>query len=386
MTGKKKKISIVVTSIIVLLVVIRLILPYVVLRLVNDRLTKIKGYYGHVEDIDIALLRGAYKIDSIYINKLDSTTQKQSPFFAASEIDLSVEWKALFKGSIVGEMVFEGPRITFSKDKVEPKEITKDSSSFKDLKKDLMPLRINRVEINRGTIQYRDDFSKPKVDIALTSLYALATNLRNSYDSTTVLPASLHATANIYEGDFNLNVKLNPLAKDPTFDMNAEVKNTNLVKLNEFFQAYAKIDVNKGRFGLYSEVAAKEGKFKGYVKPLIQDLDVLGKEDRDDNILRKLWEGIVGGVGEIFENQSKDQVATKVPFEGSLKNPETDVWESILKVLQNAFIRAIQPSIDQEINLRTVDEAKTEKKNFIQKIFGKKDHDEKKQDEKDKKN
>ena len=24
------------------------------------------GYYGHIEDIDLALIRGAYRIDSIY--------------------------------------------------------------------------------------------------------------------------------------------------------------------------------------------------------------------------------------------------------------------------------------------------------------------------------
>jgi hypothetical protein len=167
--------------------------------------------------------------------------------------------------------------------------------------------------------------------------------------------------------------------------MNAEIKNTNLVKLNDFFKAYAKIDVNKGRFGLYTEVAAKEGKFAGYVKPLIQDLDVLGKEDRKDNVLRKIWEGLAGTAGEIFENQGKDQVATKVPFEGNLKNPDTNVWYALSSILQNAFIRAIQPSIDQEINIATVDTQKDEKKNLLQKIFGKKDDkDKSKEEEKEK--
>ena len=374
------------SSVVVLLVIIRLILPYVVLRLVNDRLTKIKGYYGHVEDIDIALLRGAYQLDSIYINKMDTVTQKQTPFFSAGEIDLSIEWRALFKGSVVGELVFERPMLTFTKDKVEPKKVVeKDSSSFKDLKEDLMPLQINRVEVNDGIIKYRDETSKPKVDIALTNAQILALNLRNSYDSSSALPASVHATANVYEGDFRLDVKLNPLAEEPTFDLNTEIKETNLVKLNEFFQAYAKVDVNKGRFGMYAEVAAKEGRFKGYVKPLLQDLDILGKEDRDDNILRKAWEGLVGTIGEVFENQRKDQLATKVPFEGSLKKPDTNTWQAIGAVLQNAFIRAIQPSIDQEINLAAVDTESDKKKNLLERVFGGKDKDEKEKDKKDKK-
>src|SRR5690349_4962440 len=88
------------------LVIARLILPYVVLHYTNKTLASMDGYYGHIDDIDIALIRGAYRIDSIYINKHDSATQKQTPFFSARAIDLSVEWKALFHGSIVGELIF----------------------------------------------------------------------------------------------------------------------------------------------------------------------------------------------------------------------------------------------------------------------------------------
>lgn len=376
--SKKKKIVYTVLVIIGIMVIARLILPYVVLRYANKTLANMDGYYGHVDNINISLIRGAYQLDSIYLNKLDSTTGKQTPFFAASMVDLSIEWKALFKGSIVGELIFEQPMLRFTKDKVEPQQVRKDSASFDQLLDDFMPLQVNRVEMNNGRIQYIDEFSNPPVDIQLENAYGLALNLRNSYDSAALLPASLVARANIYEGEIIVNVKLNPLAHDPTFDLNAEVKNTNLVKLNDFFQAYAKIDVNKGTFGLYTEIAAKQGRFNGYVKPLIKDLDVLGKEDRDDNILRKLWEAIAGGVGEIFENQPRDQVATKIPFEGSLKNPDTNVWIAIGNILQNAFIRAIQPSLDEEINIETVDTPKKEeKKTFLEKVFGKKDADDK---------
>jgi hypothetical protein len=378
---KSLKVFLVVVAV---LIVIRLILPYVILHYANKTLANMDGYYGQIQDIDLAIIRGAYKIDSIYLNKVDSITQKQTPFLAASLVDLSVEWKALFHGSIVGELVFEKPMVRFTKDKVEPKEVSKDTAQFDQLLDDFMPLQINRIEINGGNIQYIDETSKPKVDVHLTDLNVLALNLRNSYDSSALLPAKITAFGNIYEGTLSFNMKLNPLAKSPTFDMNSEMKNTNLVLLNDFFQAYAKIDVNKGSFGMYTEAAAKNGRFKGYVKPLIKDLDVLGKEDRDDNIFRKLWEGIAGFAGEVFENQSKDQVATKIPFEGRVDNPHTNIWTTIINILQNAFIQAIQPSIDNEINIQTVDAEKPEeKKGFIEKVFGKKDKEEK-QDKKEK--
>ena len=339
------------------------------------------GYYGHVKDVDIALIRGAYRLDSIYINKHDSTTDKQTPFFSSRAIDLSVEWRALFHGSIVGELILEHPDLLFTKDKVEPSDVKEDSSDFKQVLDDFMPLRVNRVEIENGKLRYVDHTSKPKVDIAMTDMHVVALNLRNSYDSAQVLPAKVMARANVYEGEFTMFVKLNPLAERPTFDLNAEVKNTNLVLLNDFFKAYAKIDVNKGTFGMYTEVASKQGKFTGYVKPIIKDLDVLGHEDRDDNIFRKLWEALAGAAGQVFRNQPEDQVATKIPFEGDLNSPDADVWTTVVNVLQNAFIRAIQPSIDDEINLAAVDkEEKEKKKGLLGRIFDGKDKDETKAD------
>ena len=123
---------------------------------------------------------------------------------------------------------------------------------------------------------------------------------------------------------------------------------------------------------MYAEAAANEGKFTGYVKPIIKDLDVLGMEDRGDNIFRKMWEGFVGGIGQVFKNQDKDQVATKVSFQGEFDQPNTDVWSAVINILRNAFIQAIQPAIDNEINISVV--AVEEKEpTFLQKVFGKKE-------------
>jgi uncharacterized lipoprotein YehR (DUF1307 family) len=360
-----------------ILIVIRIILPYVVLHYANKSLANMKGYYGHIEDIDLVLIRGAYKIDSMYLNKVDTNTREQTHFFAAELIDLSIEWKALFHGSIVGELVFEKPRLTFSKDKVEPKDLRNDSTDFKKLLDDFMPLQVNRFEINHGKIQYIDQFASPKVDINMTDVNVLALNLKNSYDSTTLLPATIRADADIYEGTLDFNLRLNPLADKPTFDMNAGLKNTNLVLLNDFFKAYANVDVNKGTFGMYTEAAAKQGAFAGYVKPIIKGLDVYGPEDKDDNLFRKLWEALAGGTSEVLENQPNDQFATKIPFEGKLDDPKANLWITIANVIQNAFINALQPSIDNEINIGSVDKEKKEKRTFLQKVFGKKDEDEK---------
>jgi len=369
---RRRKYLIIVSVLVVFLVLARLILPYIVLHYANRTLASIKGYYGHIETIDLALIRGAYKIRNVYLNKEDSATRKQTKFFSASLIDLSVEWGALFHGSIVGNVTFENAELQFTKDKVEPKHLRKDSSKLKNLRDKFMPLKVNRFEVNHGAIRYRDENSKPKVDISMTDTHILALNLRNSYSAGTLLPATVLAQARVYHGTLDLNMKLNPLAEDPTFYLSAELKNTNLPDLNEFFDAYANVKMSKGTFGLYTEVAAKNGNFKGYVKPIIKNLKVTGDATKHDSVLKKIWEGFVGTVAHVVTNHPKKQLATKIPFEGRLKEPYTDVWYSIGHVLENAFVRAIVPAIDHDISIASVEPVK-KKKTFFEKLFGSKD-------------
>lgn len=350
---------------------IRIALPYIMLHYANQSLSQLEGYRGHIDDIDLALIRGAYNIDNIYINEYDSATQKETPFLAASSIDLSIEWRSLLKGSLVGQVIVDKPVVRFTKKVVEPDDVAKDSTDFRKVLEDLMPLKINRLEFRDGELQYVDNTSRPRVDISMTDVDIVALNLRNTYEATDALPAHIDAQATVYDGRLDLRMDLNPLAEVPTFDLNAEWKNTNLVKLNDFFQAYAKVDVNKGSFGLYAEVAAKEGRFTGYVKPLVEDIDVLGKEDRDDNILRKAWESVAGTVTEIFENQAQETFATKIPLEGEIENPRANIFFAILQILENAFISALQPSIDREINLAAIDQDQAkEEKGLLEKVFG----------------
>lgn len=382
---KKRTVLTIILIFLALIVAVRIALPYVILHYANKNLAEMEGYNGHIEDIDLAIIRGAYKLDSIYLNKVDSVSGKETPFLAASMVDLAIEWRSLLKGSIVGEVSVDQPMVRFTKDKVEPKDVQKDSSDFREVLDDFMPLEINRLEFTDGTLQYVDQTSKPNVDISMTDVEVIALNLKNSYDSNAVLPARISAQATVYEGRLDMEMKLNPLAGVPTFDLNAEWKNTNLVKLNEFFQAYAKVDVNKGTFGLYTEIAAKEGSFTGYVKPLIEDIDVLGKEDREDNILRKAWEAISGAVTEVFENPKEETFATKIPLQGEIEDPKANIFFAITQVLENAFISALQPSIDQQITLGTVDQQQEEKKGFLEKIFRGKDEKDKKKEDKDKK-
>jgi hypothetical protein len=352
---KRRKLKITLVVIVILLIIARLILPYVVLHYANKTLAKMNGYYGRIKDIDIALYRGAYKINKIYLHKKDSVTNLETEFFDAEQIDLSIHWHALLDGKIVGELEFNEPTLRFIKDKTEPKQIQKDTNDFRKILDDFMPLKINRFEIFNGVIKYEDKTSNPKVDIEMNNTHIRAENLTNVKGAST-LPSTVTASADIYEGSLNFDMKLDPLADDPTFDLNMQLENTHLPELNNFFKAYGKFDVSDGNFGLFLEIAAKGGQFSGYAKPIIKNLKVLGPEDKDKDLVHKLWEGIIAGVGFVFKNQKHDQIATKIPIEGNFGKTKVYTWRAILEIFLNAFVQALQPSLDNDVNLGTVGE------------------------------
>jgi len=363
-------------SVVLLLVAMRIALPYVMLYYANKKLASMDGYYGHIDDIDVALYRGAYMIDQFYLNKVDDKNGAQTDFMGARRIDLAIEWRALFKGRIAGTIIFEEALLVFTEDKVELSDVSKDTSDFRELLRDFMPVDINTCEIRDGKLLYIDKTRTPNIDLAITNLDGIAENLRNVYKKSEVLPSTITATGSVYQGRMNLAMKLNPLAQEPTFDLNSKIEQMQLTGMNEMFKAYGGFDVNKGTFSMYTEIAAKKGQFTGYVKPLLNDVDVVSwkGQDKQDGFFQKIWESIVGGGAEIFENQKKDQFATKINFGGPMDNPRVNTMQAVVTVLQNAFIRSLQPSIDNQINLSDISK-ENEKKGFFKALF---DNDEQK--------
>lgn len=374
-------------AVIILILAVRIVLPYWVLHFVNNRLAELNGYYGHVDDIDISLLRGAYIVRNIYINKVDSASRKQTDVFSCPDVDISIEWKSLFKGRIVSEMDFNSPVLQFTENEAEPEQMEKDTNDFRRMLKTFTPFKVNRFEVFNGKVAYIDRSVTPVVDIQLDNAHILARNLSNVVD-TTLLPANVVANANVYGGTLDFNMRIDALAEDPTYDMNAEIKGADLTRLNDFFKAYADFDVNKGTLGLYLEIAAKDRKYLGYVKPLITDLDVAGPEDRKDNPLRNLWEGLVGIAGDILENPETEQIATKIPIVGEYGETTVGVWYAILAALRNGFIQAIYPSLDYQVTIgkvEAVNPPEENKEGFFKKIFGKPAEKKKEKNKEDKK-
>lgn len=331
-------------GILIVIVAARLAMPYFVTRYVNKVLSNLEGYRGSIYSVDIHLYRGAYSIDSIKIFKIDGN--KEVPFVDIPLTDLSVEWSALLDGAIVGEVSFEKPGLNFIAD-----DQSGEGTDWIKPIKDLMPLEINRLEIQDGTINFHNFTTEPKVSISLNDLDALATNLNNAEDQSERLPSTISASAtSIGGGKLMLNANMNVLKKIPDLDLDMKFEKVNMAALNDFFMAYAKVDIEKGSFNLYSELTIDSGVVAGYVKPIAVGVKVADWQKDKEKPLNLLWQSFVGLVTEVFENQKEDQFATKVPLEGNLNNNmETGVWPSVWNIFSNAFVKAFERNTDNSV-------------------------------------
>lgn len=351
----------IVVIIIALIVAARLALPYFVTRYVNKVLGELEGYRGQIYDVDIHLIRGAYQIDSLKIFRVNGN--EEIPFIDIPVMDLSVEWKALFEGKVVGEIHFQDPKLNFIAGKKEKSkgedtgsEQTGEDVDWTEPIKKLMPLEINRMTVSNGQLTFFDFTTSPKVDLSLKNVEMEALNLNNAKDHEDTLPSTVKLTArSIGDGLLTVDMKINVMKQMPDLDMDLKFEQVHMPALNDFFDAYAEIDVEKGTFNLYSEVAVLDGKISGYVKPLFNDLKVIDLKKDKEKPLELIWEGIAGLLIEIFENQSKDQFATRVPLSGQIAEVKSPFWPTLWNIFRNAFVEAFERNTDNTINIASTD-------------------------------
>nr|WP_299250285.1 DUF748 domain-containing protein [uncultured Lacinutrix sp.] len=346
--GLKKKRYIIPVTLILILIALRLYLPIIVKDNVNKVLSEIPGYYGQVEDIDISLIRGAYVINGMYLNKVNAKTQ--IPFLKFPKTDISIEWKSLFSGHIVSEIIMSNPEIIYVQ---EDQSITATEPNVDDWTKaltDLVPIDINHLTINNGKLAYVELNTDPNIDLQFNTLYLKADNLRNVKENERVLPSPITATAiSIGGGEVKLNGNVNIVKEIPDMDVSFSLENADVKALNPFTRHYSGIDFEEGQFGLYSEIAIADGYFKGYMKPLLKNSKLIGK---DDGVLGVIWEGFVGFFKFVLKNQSTDTIATKIPMEGDLNNIKSGILPTIGGIFKNAWISAFKGEIDDEIEYK----------------------------------
>lgn len=243
--------------VVVALVAARAALPYWLRDEVNRHLAAMPHYDGRVADVDVSLLRGAYRVEGLRLVK--TGVKSSTPFLDSEAVDFSVEWRSLLHGRIVAECVMWRPDLNLVRAESKEDSQLGQGVNWGGTLEQAFPFRFNTVRVHDGTITFRAPGIRAEDAIRATKVEGEITNMTNVIPSGKEAFAGFKMTGVVLDsGSAAVSGSANPWAKTPTFDVNLTVKNVQLPKVNPWLREYIKADAESGDFELYTELAAAE--------------------------------------------------------------------------------------------------------------------------------
>lgn len=209
--------------------------------------------------------------------------------------------------------------------------------------------KADQIAVRNSRIGYVNQAAKPPYRVFLTEATLDIQNFSNHIKDG-VMRGRLRGKF-MGSGRCQADFTFRPETKGPDFNLALSIEDTDMRTMNDLFRAYGNFDVVAGVFSFYSEITVRQGTIEGYVKPLFRDMDVYDqRQDREKGIFRKMYEGLVGGISSLLTNRPREEVATQVTVSGDIESPQTSTWETVTRLIQNAFFQAILPGFEKEVS------------------------------------
>lgn len=350
---RRTKILAAIGALAIVLIGVRVAAPDLMKRYINRELEDLGEYRGSVADVDLFLWRGGYALRGLDIVKENGTAD--TPFVSMPRMDLTMQWRALLRGQAVGEVVMHAPEINFVQAESANESQFGTGVNWPQEIRDLFPFRLNVVEVFNGLVTFRAPGIETNDSLTLRDAHVVLHNLTNVQGREEEAFADLEVGGRIMgNAPLELTGRIDPNEQQPTFDLDLSIEGAKLVDVNPWLRQFLKVDAQAGAFSMYSELAAANGRFEGYVKPILENPQFFDANEDTEGPFHRAWEALVDFAAKILENKEKNQVATQIPLSGDLENPDADLLEAIVNLLRNAFVAGFAHSLEGSISLRNV--------------------------------
>ncbi len=232
----------------------------------------------------------------------------------------------------------------------EQKRVQRAAQTAKELSNEpTSKIRAEILKIKDSNFGYVNKTSNPNYRLFIDHAEVTLKNFSNQF---TEGPATLELKGKFMgTGNTLITGAFRPETKNPDFDLNIAIENTEMTAMSDLFRSYGNFDIEGGFFSFYSEMTIKGDTVKGYVKPIFRDMKVSDRRtDTQKGLFHKLYIGVVNDLSKILENRPRKEVATKADISGPIGSPKTSTWQIITHLIQNAFIKSILPGFEKEVS------------------------------------
>ena len=340
-------------TVVILLIIARITAPRIILQKTNAYLEEFSPTYkGHIGDLDLSIIRGAYKLKDFELTLKDKKAEK---FANAELIDVSVAWREIFRGHLVTDLDLRKIDVVLTKKVMEAFKTAKEQSKkdTKEAANKLFPVRIERVDIKDSSIEVADILSIPEPERwKLTQIKGRASNLTASESS----PISLVSVQGKLFNQAAVQVvgNLNLMEEPPMWDVDVQMKDFNLPNANGVLKKELPLTITSGTLDLYGEVISKNDRIEGYMKPFMHNADIIADKESFKGFKHAAFE-VGTAAANLFFRTAKDRtVATKVKFSYDKDGFKINSLDAIAEAFKNGFSEKLPEGIDEEISLTTI--------------------------------
>jgi len=145
-------------------------------------------------------------------------------------------------------------------------------------------------------------------------------------------------------GSLSAEGRARPYASPADFSGRLTLRELPLPRLNDLCLSAAGVDFAGGALDVYGELAVKNGRVEGYLKPLARDVRISDpRKDRGRSWGKRVELGALQVLAGLFKNARTQRIATETRISGRTGDPRFDGWQAIRKLLVNGLLEPIRP-------------------------------------------
>ncbi len=329
--------------VIAVVVIIRLILDPVAAHYTRKGLNASDTMRGDFQSVHVTVFPPGYEIHKLKIDERVDPGWKH-PLFYAERVKAGLDMSRLLRGRIVASARIDEPKVIYTVRQSAAKKEAAQPPDLAPLLHEVLPARVNRIEIRDGEFLFRDLVMKGQPQIWVHDIEVAVENLATRRKLSGGEPATLSASAVLgRSGDAKMFVSANPFARPLAFAGQVEVRGWRVAELYDLIEPQTKLQTSKGTLDLFVEFKSRDGRITGGVKPVLKNVEVKPTEGGIGNRL-KAW--LADKTLNLFSDRvpGRNAVATVIPIEGRLDNPDVQLWPTIFGVIRNAFVEGMSAS------------------------------------------
>lgn len=198
--------------------------------------------------------------------------------------------------------------------------------------KPVVPIKIAKITLQNGTVNFSDFFVKPNYTVNVTKLGGRVSGLSSAAD--TLADLELRGS---YANSAPVQIagKLNPLAAKSFLDIKTEVTGVDLVGFTPYSSKYAGYSIEKGKLSLNLAYKLENNQLTADNRLFIDQFTFGDKIESPEATKLPVNLAI-----SLLKN-NRGEIDLNLPISGSLDDPEFSVGGLILKVIGNLFVKAV---------------------------------------------